>query len=81
MKHAILTTVSYLNTISLDLIHIENCLVIEFFGFQVVKRLLNSAFPTHNSFIADFVQPIPDLYGNHEILRLSTPSMFQAPSG
>ncbi|CAJ0573495.1 unnamed protein product, partial [Mesorhabditis spiculigera] len=30
---------------------------------QVTKRLLNSAIPTHNSFIADFIQPVPDLYG------------------
>ncbi|CAJ0963485.1 unnamed protein product, partial [Mesorhabditis belari] len=30
---------------------------------QVTKRLMNSVIPTHNSFIADFIQPMPDLYG------------------
>ncbi|CAD6194899.1 unnamed protein product [Caenorhabditis auriculariae] len=30
---------------------------------QVLKRLLNSVVPTHHNYIADFIQPIPDLWG------------------
>uniref|UniRef100_A0A1I7XU15 Zinc finger Ran-binding domain-containing protein 2 n=1 Tax=Heterorhabditis bacteriophora TaxID=37862 RepID=A0A1I7XU15_HETBA len=30
---------------------------------QVLKRLLNSVVPTHNNYILDFVQPVPDLWG------------------